>query len=206
MIETPDVIAVIGTKAIYFMYAWLIGCMLASTAASLKGYAERWGLATGMLLSLLGGVIWMFFPWRRNSRWDRAVKPTDLVTVAGGFLLGLSAFLDWFDEETLLTARLWAGMLVCAAAALAVTHVLMAASEAGPDWILDRGRIVVLAAGVLSLLLVVYGIVSPPGDTSVKGAAYVGLVGALLTIVGPALARLAPFPRASQMEHGALPG
>jgi hypothetical protein len=205
MIEIPDVIAVIGTKAIYFLYAWLIGCMLASTAAGLKGYAERWGLATGMLLSILGGVIWMFFPWRRDSRWDRAIKPTDLVTVAGGFLLGMSAFLDWFDEETLLTARLWAGMVLCVAAALAITHVLMAASEAGPGWILDRGRTVVLALGALALVVALYCVVSPPGDTSVKMAAYVGLVGALLTIVGPALARLAPFPRASQMEHGALP-
>lgn len=201
-----DVFAVIGSKAIYFMYAWLIGCMLASTAAGLKGYQERWGLATGLFLSIFGGVIWMFFPWRRDSRWDRAIKPTDLVTVAGGFLLGLSAFIDWFDGETLLTARLWAGLIVCVASALAVTHVLMAASEAGPGWVLGRGRTVVLALGVVALLLVLYGIASPPGDSSLDAGAYVGLIGAVLTIVGPALARLAPFPRASQMEHGALPG
>lgn len=200
-----DVVAVIGSKALYFMYAWLIGCMLASTAAGLKGYAERWGLATGMLLSIVGGVIWMFFPWRRDSRWDRAIKATDLVSVAGGFLLGASAFLDWFDGETLLSARLWAGMLLCIAAALAVTHVLMAASEAGPGWMLTRGRTAVLGAGVVALALAAYGIASPPDDASVKIAAYVGLAGAVLTIAGPALARLAPFPRASQMEHGALP-
>ncbi len=79
----------------------------------------------------------MFFPWRRDSRWDRAVRPTDLVTVAGGFLLGASAFMRWFEhdggtKESLLSAQLGIGMIAAVAAALAVTHVLLAASEAGP--------------------------------------------------------------------------
>ena len=205
-----EVFAVIGSKAILFMYAWLIGCMLASTAAGLKGYPERAGLATGLFLSILGGAIWMFFPWRRESRWDRAVKPTDLVTVAGGFLLGASAFMRWFEsddgkKESLLTSQLGLGLIAAAAAALAVTHVLLAASEAGPGWILSSGRKIVFGAGVLALVVVLFRIVSPPGDTSVEMPAYLGLIGAILIVVGPLLARLAEFPRASQMEHGPLP-
>ena len=210
MTELFDVVAVIGSKAIYFLYAWLIGCMLASTAAGLKGYPERAGLATGLFLSILGGVIWMFFPWRRESRWDRAVRPTDLVTVAGGFLLAASAFMRWFEhddgkKESLFSAQLGIGMVAAAAALLAITHVLLAASEAGPGWILTSGRKVVLGAGVVALLAVLFRIVSPPGDASLQTAAYVGLIGAVLIVVGPLLARLAEFPRASQMEHGPLP-
>jgi hypothetical protein len=183
--------------------------MIASTAAGLKGYDERYGLATGLFLSILGGVIWMFMPWRRDSRWDRAVKPTDLVTIAGGFMLLVSAFTKWFEDdgkkETLLSGRFPLGVVVTLAALAAITHVLLAASEAGPDWVLTRGRMVVLVLGVLALAAAAVGMASPPGETSVQWPAYLGIAGALLTIVGPLLARLAPFPSASQMEHGPLP-
>jgi hypothetical protein len=205
-----DVFAVIGSEAVYFLYAWLIGCMLASTAAGLKGYSERAGLATGLFMSILGGMLWMFLPWRRDSRWDRAVRPTDLVTVAGGFLLAASAFMRWFEhgdgkKESLFSAQFGLGLIVAVAAALAITHVLLAASEAGPGWILSSGRKVVLGAGVVALAVVLFRIVAPPGDASIQMPAYLGLVGAILIVVGPLLARLAEFPRASQMEHGPLP-
>jgi hypothetical protein len=116
-----DVIAVIGPKALHFLYAWLIGCMIASTAAGLKGYDERYGLATGLFLSIFGGVIWMFIPARRESRWDRAVRATDLITAAGGFMLLVSAFTKWFEsdagkKETLLSGRFPLGVIVTLAA------------------------------------------------------------------------------------------
>jgi hypothetical protein len=210
MIELDPVLAVIGPKALHFLYAWLVGCMIASTAAGLKGYNERYGLATGLFLSILGGVIWMFMPWRRESRWDRAVRPTDLVTIAGGFLLLASAFMKWFEsdegkKETLLSGRFPLGVVALLAALAAISHVLLAASEAGPGWILDRGRLVVLILGVAALIATVIGVMSPPSGDEVKLAAYIGIAGAVLAIVGPLLARLAPFPRASQMEHGPLP-
>ena len=205
-----DLLAVIGPKALHFLYAWLLGCMIASTAASLKGYDERYGLATGLFLSIFGGFVWLFIPARRESRWDRAVRVTDLVTVAGGSLLLVSAFTKWFEsdagkKETLLSGRFPLGLVVTLAALAAIAHVLLAASEAGPGWVLDRGRLVVLVLGVLALIACVIGLISPPGGDSVKFPAYVGIAGALLTIVGPLLARLEPFPRASQMEHGPLP-
>ena len=205
-----DVLAVIGTKAIYFLYAWLIGCMLASTAANLKGYDERAGLATGMLLSILGGVIWMFLPARGASRWERVVRPTDLITIAGGFMLGASALLPWFESddgnrESLLSGQFPLGVVVALAAAAAITHALLAASETGPEWVLTRGRTVALVLAVLALIVIVFRIASPPGGDSIEPWAYLGLAGAVLAMAGPALARLAPFPRASQVEHGPLP-
>jgi hypothetical protein len=204
---SATVLAVIGAKAIYFLYAWLIGCMLASTAARLKGYPEKAGLATGMLLSILGGAIWMFFPWRRDSRWARAVEPTDLVTVAGGFMLGGTAFLKWFENDagsgqSLFQAEFVIGVPVFVAGALAVVHVLLAASETGPGWILTRSRTVVLVAGAVALALALFAVVSPPTDhDSLRMWPYVALIGGVLTVVGPLLARLRPFPQASQMEH-----
>jgi hypothetical protein len=201
------VVALIGAKALYLMYAWLLGCMIASTASALKGYSERAGLATAMLLSIVGAVVWMFFPSKRDSRWSRAVAPTDLVTVAGGFLLGGASFLQWFENDlgsgnTIHQDQIWIGLILLVAATFAVAHVLLAASESGPAWILERGRTVVMALGILATALILYRIASPPSDRdSVLVPAYVALVGAILVAVGPALARLRPFPRASQ--HGA---
>ncbi len=60
-------------------------------------------------------------------------------------------------------------------------------------------------AGAVALAVVLFRVVSPPGDTSVEMPAYLGVIGAAMIVVGPLLARLAEFPRASQMEHGPLP-
>ena len=206
MIQT--VFAVIGPKAIFFLYAWLIGCMLASTAAALKGYPEKAGLATGLLLSILGGAIWMFLPGKRDSRWARAVEPTDLVTVAGGFMLATTAFLPWYENglgqgESLLGAKFGVGLPVLVGGAMAVVHVLFAASESGPGWILTRSRLVVVIGGVVALLFAIWGISDLPGshDELRSPWPYIAILGGVLTIVGPLLARVKPFPQASQLEH-----
>ena len=202
------VIALIGPKALYFMYAWLISGLIASTAAALKGYSERAGLATGLLLSLVGAVIWMFFPWRRDSRWSRVVKPTDLLTVAGGFLLAL-VFLPSFHNEadagkSLFNTDFVLALPVAIAAFAAVGHVLVAASEAGPGWVLTRGRTVVAALGGIATIVVAYRVASPPDVyDSPSLASYLMLVGGILALAGPALGRLAPFPRASQESEQA---
>jgi hypothetical protein len=202
------VIALIGPKALYLMYAWLISALIASTAASLKGYSERAGLATGMVLSLIGAVIWMFFPWRRDSRWDRVAKPTDLLTIAGGFLLAL-VFLPSFQNEggagkSLFNTDFVLALPVTIAAFAAVAHVLLAGSEAGPGWILTRGRTIVAALGAVATIVVAYRVASPPDVyDSVGTAGYLMLVGGILTVVGPALGRFAPFPRASQESEQA---
>lgn len=59
----------IGAKALYLFIAWLIGCASASYLSERKGYGDKPGLATGMILSLLGAVIWLFIPPRPNSDW-----------------------------------------------------------------------------------------------------------------------------------------
>ena len=59
----------IGAQALYFFVAWLIGGAVGTYLSERKGYGPRPGLATGLLLSLIGAVIWLLIPARANSDW-----------------------------------------------------------------------------------------------------------------------------------------
>ena len=63
------VVALIGTKALWLLYAWLISAALASYLSGRKGYSERIGLACGLLLSVVGLLIWIVWPPKPDSRW-----------------------------------------------------------------------------------------------------------------------------------------
>jgi hypothetical protein len=93
---------------------------------------------------------------------------------------------------------------VTIAAFVAVGHVLVAASEAGPDWVLTRGRTIVAAFGLLAMVVVAYRLASPPDTYDSPGfTAYLMLVGGILAVLGPGMGRLQPFPRASQESEQA---
>ncbi len=61
--------AVIGAKALYLLFVWLLSAAAASWLAERKGYGERVGLTFGLLLSALGLVIVLLLPARPGSRW-----------------------------------------------------------------------------------------------------------------------------------------
>jgi fucose permease len=63
------VIAAIGAKALYLLYAWLASAVIASYLSERKGYGSKVGLAAGLLLSVVGAVIMLLWPARRDSRW-----------------------------------------------------------------------------------------------------------------------------------------
>jgi fucose permease len=63
------VFAVIGVKALYLTYAWLLSAIVASWLSDRKGYGEKPGLACGLLLTVVGVVIWLVWPARPDSRW-----------------------------------------------------------------------------------------------------------------------------------------
>ena len=63
------VIALLGSKALWLLYAWLVSAVICSYLANRKGYAERLGLAFGLILSVVGVVIWLLWPARPDSRW-----------------------------------------------------------------------------------------------------------------------------------------
>jgi hypothetical protein len=63
------VIAVIGSTALWLTYGWLASAIVASYLSNRKGYGERIGLASGLLLTALGVVIWLVWPAKPDSRW-----------------------------------------------------------------------------------------------------------------------------------------
>jgi hypothetical protein len=62
-------IAEIGAGALYLMYVWLASAIAASYLSARKGYGEKLGLAFGMLLSVVGVLIWLIWPAKPDSRW-----------------------------------------------------------------------------------------------------------------------------------------
>jgi hypothetical protein len=62
-------IAVIGAKALYLLFAWLGSAIAASWLSDRKGYGEKPGLAAGLFLSIIGVLVWLVWPARQDSRW-----------------------------------------------------------------------------------------------------------------------------------------
>lgn len=63
------VVATLGSKVLFLLYAWLLSAIVASYLSNRKGYGEKAGLVTGLLLSVLAPIIWLLWPARRDSRW-----------------------------------------------------------------------------------------------------------------------------------------
>jgi hypothetical protein len=61
--------AAVGAKAFYLLMVWLASAIGASELSKRKGYGEKWGLGTGLLLSVIGLIIWIFVPARDESPW-----------------------------------------------------------------------------------------------------------------------------------------
>ncbi|MGK2955931.1 MAG: hypothetical protein ACSLFI_09715 [Solirubrobacterales bacterium] len=64
-------IALLGATALWLTYLWLGSAIAASWLSDRKGYGEKPGLACGLLLSVLGLVIWLFIPAREDSKWKK---------------------------------------------------------------------------------------------------------------------------------------
>jgi hypothetical protein len=63
------VLAIIGATALWLLYLWLLSAIVASYLSERKGYGEKAGLATGVLLTVVGVVIWLVWPPKPNSKW-----------------------------------------------------------------------------------------------------------------------------------------
>ena len=62
-------VAVIGAKSLYITFAWLASAILASLISDRKGYGEKPGLAAGLLLNVVGVLLWLVWPAKEQSRW-----------------------------------------------------------------------------------------------------------------------------------------
>jgi hypothetical protein len=63
------VFALLGANSLYLLFVWLASAIVASYLSERKGYGEKAGLVTGMLISALAIVVWLVFPARKDSRW-----------------------------------------------------------------------------------------------------------------------------------------
>ena len=65
----PAIFALIGAKALYLFLIWLASAIAGSWLSARKGYGEKPGLASGLLLTFVGPLIWLIWPARANSLW-----------------------------------------------------------------------------------------------------------------------------------------
>ena len=61
--------ALIGAKALYLLFVWLLSAAIASWMTERKGYGERVGLTFGLILSAVGLLIVLLLPGRPGSAW-----------------------------------------------------------------------------------------------------------------------------------------
>ncbi len=65
---TP-VFALLGAKALYLIYIWLGSAIAGAYLSDRKGFGERPGLASGLLLTFIGPIIWLFIPPKAETKW-----------------------------------------------------------------------------------------------------------------------------------------
>ena len=63
--------ALMGAAALWLLYLWLLAAILASYLSERKGYGEKLGLAFGLLFTVVGTIIWLFWPAKPDSKWKR---------------------------------------------------------------------------------------------------------------------------------------
>lgn len=63
--------ALLGSTALWLTYAWLASAIAGSYLSGRKGYGERVGLASGLLLNVVGVIIWLIVPPKQESLWKK---------------------------------------------------------------------------------------------------------------------------------------
>jgi hypothetical protein len=63
------VFALIGMTALWLLFAWLLSAIVCSWLSERKGYGERPGLASGLLLTAVAIPVWLLWPAKADSKW-----------------------------------------------------------------------------------------------------------------------------------------
>jgi hypothetical protein len=59
----------LGAAALWLLYGWLLAAIISSYLSERKGYGEKPGLASGLLLYPIGVLMWLVWPAREGSKW-----------------------------------------------------------------------------------------------------------------------------------------
>jgi hypothetical protein len=64
----------VGVLALYLLILWLGSAILGAYVSERKGYGDKPGLASGLLLSVIGAIAWLVVPAKDGSDW-RVIGP-----------------------------------------------------------------------------------------------------------------------------------
>ena len=156
----------LGAKALWLLYVWLASAIVASYLSERKGYGEKVGLASGLLLSrgrggdLAAGAR----PGRLALEAAGAVRQRrqDGGRGAGGARRRgrrAAEMLDWSLYSPLLLA-----LLVYVVLFIAASIIRARGNDDRAERILDIGFLVALIAGAWTLVLLVFAILDEPDD------------------------------------------
>ena len=62
-------LALIGAKSLLYLYIWLVSAVVASYLSDRKGYGEKPGLTTALVLTFVGVIVWLIVPAKPASKW-----------------------------------------------------------------------------------------------------------------------------------------
>jgi hypothetical protein len=63
--------AEVGAKAFYLLMIWLASAIACSELSKRKGYGEKVGLGTGLILSFVGLIVWIVMPRKKDDLPER---------------------------------------------------------------------------------------------------------------------------------------
>jgi hypothetical protein len=64
----------VGALALYLLILWLGSAIVGGYVSERKGYGDKPGLASGLLLSVVGALAWLVVPAKSGSDW-RVIGP-----------------------------------------------------------------------------------------------------------------------------------
>lgn len=180
------VIALLGAKALYLLIGWLLAAIIAQDLSDMKGYGEKPGLATGLLLSFVAVIVWLAWPAKRGSSWDRRVKVPDLVLAAAALAAILSLLLTWYSGGVKFFDEFKAyDVLLMVGAALCFAHLHVRGRGLAPSWLGPAA----VGSAALALLMTVLQALDKPDGGSLAAGFFICLVSTLV-MVGAAAAAL----------------
>ena len=65
------IFGLLGAGALWLLYGWLLAAIVSSYLSERKGYGDKPGLASGLLLYPIGVLLWLVWPAREGSKWKQ---------------------------------------------------------------------------------------------------------------------------------------